>query len=85
MARTNDLRSLVKTMKGAVSRLQSIVSTDVARVTAVNTLVIQINGTIDQLESIIESTVNGSEAQVQQVVKETIFVLKNLSNNLEPN
>jgi thymidine phosphorylase len=72
-------------MKGAVSRLQSIVSTDVARVTAVNTLVIQINGTIDQLESIIESTVNGSEAQVQQVVKETIFVLKNLSNNLEPN
>jgi hypothetical protein len=65
------------------ARLPSIVSTAVARVTAVNTLVIQINGTIDQLESILESTVSGSDAQLQQAVKETVFVFKNLIYNLE--
>jgi hypothetical protein len=46
-------------------------------------LVAKINETVDHLQIILRSTVHGSDVQVKQAVKDTIAVLKNLTNTLE--
>jgi hypothetical protein len=53
-----------------------------AREAAVKPLVAKINETADHLQIILKITVNGSDLQVKQAVKDTIAALKNLTNTL---
>jgi uncharacterized FlaG/YvyC family protein len=54
-----------------------------AREAHVKPLDAKINETADYLQIILRSTVNGSDVQVKQAVKDTIAVLKNVTNTLE--
>jgi hypothetical protein len=54
-----------------------------AREAHVKPLDAKINETADYLQIILRSTVNGSDVQVKQAVKDTIAVHKNVTNTLE--